>query len=134
MFAFVVSCCPRDEEHDAQSDQSSEEVRPVMGPSSRLLGRPHAVWRADVSQPCGIDPLSALNGSGADHLQPVHGRAGDPLTPAGILKLTTRDACGRIVEAKDRYCETSRKNQGGLLEFERLAEAIEEDVIAHLTK
>ena len=62
--------------------------------------------------------------------------AGDPLTPAGILKLT--DAQMRAVglsKQKTGYLrDLSEKTKAGLLEFERLAELSEEDVIAHLTK
>jgi DNA-3-methyladenine glycosylase II len=62
--------------------------------------------------------------------------AGNPLTPAGILKLT--DAQMRAVglsKQKTGYLrDLSEKTKAGLLEFERMAELSEEDVIAHLTQ
>lgn len=62
--------------------------------------------------------------------------AGDPLTPAGILKLT--DAQMREVglsRQKTAYLrDLSEKTKAGLLEFERMPEMTEEDVIAHLTQ
>ncbi len=62
--------------------------------------------------------------------------AGDPLTPSGILKLT--DAQMREVglsRQKTAYLrDLAEKTHAGLLEFERMAEMTEEDVIAHLTQ
>jgi DNA-3-methyladenine glycosylase II len=62
--------------------------------------------------------------------------AGDPLTPAGILKLT--DAQMRDVglsRQKTSYLrDLSEKTKVGLLEFERMPEMTEEDVITHLTQ
>jgi len=62
--------------------------------------------------------------------------AGNPLTPHGILKLT--DAQMREVglsRQKTSYLrDLSEKTQAGLLEFERMPEMTEDDVIAHLTQ
>lgn len=62
--------------------------------------------------------------------------AGNPLTPQGILKLT--DAQMREVglsRQKTGYLrDLAAKTDAGLLEFERLADMTEEDVIAHLTQ
>ena len=62
--------------------------------------------------------------------------AGDPLTPEGILKLT--DAQMREVglsRQKTSYLrDLSEKTKAGLLEFERMPEMTEEEVIAHLTQ
>ena len=62
--------------------------------------------------------------------------AGNPLTPQGILKLT--DAQMREVglsRQKTGYLrDLAAKTDAGLLEFERLGEMTEEDVIAHLTQ
>src|ERR1700687_3628794 len=61
--------------------------------------------------------------------------AGDPLTPEGILKLS--DAGMRAVglsKQKTSYLrDLSEKTKAGLLEFEKLHELPEADVIAHLT-
>lgn len=62
--------------------------------------------------------------------------AGDPLTPGGILSLT--DAQLREVglsRQKTSYLrDLSEKTKAGLLEFERMPDMSEEDVIAHLTQ
>lgn len=62
--------------------------------------------------------------------------AGNPLSPHGILKLT--DAQMREVglsRQKTSYLrDLSEKTQAGLLEFERMPEMTEDDVIAHLTQ
>ncbi|MGC2245779.1 MAG: DNA-3-methyladenine glycosylase [Terriglobales bacterium] len=62
--------------------------------------------------------------------------AGNPLTPKGILKLT--DAQMREVglsRQKTGYLrDLAAKTDAGLLEFERLADMTEDDVIAHLTQ
>jgi DNA-3-methyladenine glycosylase II len=62
--------------------------------------------------------------------------AGDPLTPQGILKLT--DAQMRAVglsRQKSSYLrDLSEKTKAGLIEFERMAELSDEEVIAHLTQ
>jgi DNA-3-methyladenine glycosylase II len=62
--------------------------------------------------------------------------AGDPLQPQGILKLT--DAQMRAVglsRQKTAYLrDLSEKTAAGLLEFERMPEMTDDDVIAHLTQ
>src|SRR5271157_1466872 len=62
--------------------------------------------------------------------------AGDPLTPSGILKLT--DAQMREVglsRQKTSYLrDLAEKTQAGLLEFERMPQMTEEEVINHLTQ
>src|SRR5262249_33679737 len=62
--------------------------------------------------------------------------AGDPLTPDGILKLT--DAQMRAVGLSRQETlylrDLSEKSKAGLLEFERMGELSEEDVIQHLTQ
>ena len=62
--------------------------------------------------------------------------AGNPLTPKGILKLT--DVQMREVglsRQKTSYLrDLAAKTDAGLLEFERLSQMTEEDVIAHLTQ
>ena len=62
--------------------------------------------------------------------------AGDPLSPDGILKLT--DAQLRSVglsKQKSSYLrDLSEKTKSGLLNFERLADLSEREVIEHLTQ
>ena len=64
------------------------------------------------------------------------GLAGDPLTPTGILKLTDAQMRGvGLSRQKTAYLrDLSEKTRAGLLEFERMPEMTEEDVIAHLTQ
>jgi DNA-3-methyladenine glycosylase II len=62
--------------------------------------------------------------------------AGDPLTPEGILKLTDAQMRGvGLSRQKTAYLrDLSEKTKAGLLEFERMPEMSEDDVIAHLTQ
>ncbi len=62
--------------------------------------------------------------------------AGDPLTPRGILKLTDAQMRGvGLSRQKTAYLrDLSERTQAGLLEFERMTEMPEEEVIAHLTQ
>jgi len=62
--------------------------------------------------------------------------AGNPLTPAGILKLTDAEMRGvGLSRQKTAYLrDLSEKTQAGLLEFERMPEMTEDDVISHLTQ
>ena len=63
--------------------------------------------------------------------------AGDPLTPLGILKLTDAQMRGvGAVAAEDRVSPRSRREklEADLMEFERLPELGEDEVIAHLTQ
>ena len=62
--------------------------------------------------------------------------AGDPLTPKGILKLTDAEMRGvGLSRQKTAYLrDLSEKTAAGLLEFERMPELPEEEVIAHLTQ
>jgi DNA-3-methyladenine glycosylase II len=62
--------------------------------------------------------------------------AGDPLTPQGILKLTDAEMRGvGLSRQKTSYLrDLSEKTAAGLLEFQRMPEMTEEEVIAHLTQ
>lgn len=62
--------------------------------------------------------------------------AGDPLTPEGILKLTDVQMRGvGLSRQKTAYLrDLAEKTAAGLLEFERMAEMSEEEVIEHLTQ
>lgn len=62
--------------------------------------------------------------------------AGDPLTPQGILKLTDAQMRGvGLSRQKTAYLrDLSEKTKAGLLEFERMTEMSDEEVIAHLTQ
>jgi DNA-3-methyladenine glycosylase II len=62
--------------------------------------------------------------------------AGDPLTPEGILNLTDGQMRGvGLSRQKTSYLrDLAEKTKAGLLEFERMPEMSEEEVIAHLTQ
>jgi DNA-3-methyladenine glycosylase II len=62
--------------------------------------------------------------------------AGDPLTPQGILKLSDAQMRGvGLSRQKTAYLrDLSEKTKAGLLEFERMTDMSEEEVIAHLTQ
>jgi DNA-3-methyladenine glycosylase II len=62
--------------------------------------------------------------------------AGDPLTPSGILKLTDPQMreVGLSRQKTSYLRDLAEKTQAGLLEFERMSEMTEEDVITHLTR
>src|ERR1700722_7847450 len=62
--------------------------------------------------------------------------AGEPLTPAGILKLTTEQmrAVG-LSQQKSAYMrDLAEKTQSGALDFARLPNLSDEEVIKHLTQ
>ena len=62
--------------------------------------------------------------------------AGEPLTPEGILKLTDEQMRGvGMSKQKSAYLkDLAAKTAAGLLDFSRLAELSDEEVIRHLTQ
>jgi DNA-3-methyladenine glycosylase II len=62
--------------------------------------------------------------------------AGDPLTPRGILKLSDAEmrAIGLSRQKTSYLRDLSEKTKAGLMEFERMPELSDQDVIAHLTQ
>src|SRR5215813_7896739 len=62
--------------------------------------------------------------------------AGDPLTPEGILKLTDAEmrAVGLSKQKTSYLRDLSEKTKAGLLEWERLPDLTEKEVIEHLTQ
>jgi DNA-3-methyladenine glycosylase II len=62
--------------------------------------------------------------------------AGDPLTPQGILKLSDAQMRGvGLSRQKTAYLrDLSEKTKAGLLEFERMTDTSDDEVIAHLTQ
>ena len=62
--------------------------------------------------------------------------AGDPLTPEGILKLTDAEMRGvGLSRQKSSYLrDLAEKTKAGLINFDRLADMPEKEVIAHLTQ
>lgn len=62
--------------------------------------------------------------------------AGDPLTPEGILKLSDAEmrAVGLSKQKTAYLRDLAEKTKAGLLEFERLPELSEKEVVEHLTQ
>src|SRR5882762_10048509 len=63
-------------------------------------------------------------------------KTGDPVTPEGILKLTDAEmrAIGLSKQKTAYLRDLAEKTKAGLLEFERLGELPDEEVIEHLTQ
>ena len=117
--------------HLKASDPVLAAIIERIGPCKIEFGEPtfHSLAEAILYQ--------QLNGKAAVTIfNRFTARAGNPLTPEGILKLT--DAQMREVglsRQKTSYLrDLSEKTKAGLLEFERMPEMSEEDVIAHLTQ
>jgi len=117
--------------HLKKSDPVMAAIIERIGPFRMQYGEPtfHALAEAILYQ--------QLNGKAAATIfDRFTALAGDPLTPEGILKLS--DAEMRSVglsRQKTAYLrDLSEKTAAGLLEFERMTELPEEEVIAHLTQ
>ena len=117
--------------HLKRSDPILAAIIEQVGPCRMEFGEPtfHSLAEAILYQ--------QLNGKAAVTIfKRFTDLAGDPLTPAGILKLS--DAQMRSVglsKQKTAYLrDLSEKTKAGLVEFERLPELSEEEVIQHLTQ
>jgi len=102
-----------------------------VGPCRLQFGEPtfHALAESILYQ--------QLNGKAAATIfDRFTAQAGDPLTPAGILKLTDAEmrAIGLSRQKTSYLRDLAEKTAAGLLEFERMSEMSEEEVIAHLTQ
>ena len=117
--------------HLKKSDPIMAALIARLGPCRMEFGEPtfHSLAEAILYQ--------QLNGKAAVTIfSRFTSLAGDPLTPQGILKLT--DAQMREVglsRQKTAYLrDLAEKTRAGLLEFERMPQMTEEEVIAHLTQ
>jgi DNA-3-methyladenine glycosylase II len=117
--------------HLKKSDPVLAAIIKSVGPYGMEFGEPtfHSLAESILYQ--------QLNGTAAATIfNRFTALAGDPLKPEGILKLT--DAQMRQVglsRQKTSYLrDLAEKTKAGLLEFERMPEMTEEDVIAHLTQ
>lgn len=102
-----------------------------IGPCRMQFGEPtfHALAESILYQ--------QLNGQAAATIfDRFTALAGDPLTPEGILKLTDAQMRGvGLSRQKTAYLrDLSEKTKAGLLEFERMVEMTEDEVIQHLTQ
>jgi len=117
--------------HLKTSDPILAAIIEQVGPCRMEFGEPtfHSLAEAILYQ--------QLNGKAAVSIfKRFTDLAGDPLTPAGILKLTDAQMRGiGLSRQKTAYLrDLSEKTKAGLLEFERLPELSEQEVIEHLTQ
>jgi DNA-3-methyladenine glycosylase II len=117
--------------HLKKSDPLLAAIIKQVGPCRLEFGEPtfHSLAESILYQ--------QLNGKAAATIfDRFTALAGDPLTPRGILKLTDAQMRGvGLSRQKTTYLrDLAEKTQAGLLEFERMPEMTEEDVIAHLTQ
>jgi DNA-3-methyladenine glycosylase II len=117
--------------HLKNSDPVLAAIIEKIGPCKMQFGEPtfHSLAEAILYQ--------QLNGKAAVTIfNRFTALAGDPLTPEGILKLTDTQMRGvGLSKQKTSYLrDLSEKTKAGLLEFERLPELSEQQVIEHLTQ
>src|SRR6202795_2460177 len=117
--------------HLKKSDPTMAAIIEQVGPCRMQFGEPtfHSLAEAILYQ--------QLNGKAAVTIfNRFTALAGDPLTPEGILKLTDAEMRGvGLSRQKTAYLrDLSEKTKAGLLEFERMPELPEEEVIAHVTQ
>jgi DNA-3-methyladenine glycosylase II len=117
--------------HLKKSDPVLAAIIEQVGPCRMEFGAPtfHSLAEAILYQ--------QLNGKAAATIfKRFTDLAGDPLTPAGILELTDAQMRGvGLSKQKTAYLrDLSAKTKAGLLEFERLPELSEKEVIQHLTQ
>ncbi len=117
--------------HLKKSDPVLAAIIKRIGPCRMQFGEPtfHSLAEAILYQ--------QLNGKAAVTIfNRFIAVAGDPLTPEGILKLTDAQMRGvGLSRQKTVYLrDLSAKTKAGLLEFERLPELSEPEVIEHLTQ
>ncbi|MFY9903940.1 MAG: DNA-3-methyladenine glycosylase [Terriglobales bacterium] len=117
--------------HLKKSDPILAAIIERVGPCDMQFGDPtfHALAESILYQ--------QLNGKAAATIfDRFTALAGDPLTPEGILKLTDVEMRGvGLSRQKTAYLrDLAEKTAAGLLQFERMADMTEEEVIAHLTQ
>ena len=117
--------------HLKKSDPVLAAIIGKIGPCRMQYGEPsfHSLAESILYQ--------QLNGRAAETIfNRFTALAGDPLTPAGILRLSDEQMRGvGLSKQKTSYLrDLSEKTAAGLLEFERLPELSEEEVIGHLTQ
>jgi DNA-3-methyladenine glycosylase II len=117
--------------HLKKSDPILAAIIEQIGPCRMEFGEPtfHSLAEAILYQ--------QLNGKAAVTIfKRFTELAGDPLTPAGILKLTDIQMRGvGLSKQKTAYLrDLSEKTKAGLVDFERLPGLSEAEVIEHLTQ
>jgi DNA-3-methyladenine glycosylase II len=117
--------------HLKKSDPVIRAIIERIGPCRMRFGPAefHRLGEAIVYQ--------QLNGRAAETIfKRFAALAGEPLTPEGILKLTDEQMRGAgLSKQKSAYLkDLAAKTVSGALDFARLAELPDEEVIAHLTQ
>jgi 3-methyladenine DNA glycosylase/8-oxoguanine DNA glycosylase len=117
--------------HLKKSDPIMRAIIERIGPCRMRLGRPefHSLAEAIVYQ--------QLNGKAAATIfKRFAALAGEPLTPEGILKLSDEQMrSAGLSKQKSAYLrDLAAKTASGLLDFSRLAEIPDVEVIEHLTR
>jgi len=117
--------------HLKKSDPVLRAIIERVGPCRMEFGPPefHSLAEAIVYQ--------QLNGKAAVTIfNRFAALAGKPLTPEGILKLTHEQMRGvGLSKQKSSYLsDLAAKTHSGLLDFARLADASDDEVIEHLTQ
>jgi len=117
--------------HLEKSDPVMRAIIKRIGPCRMRSSPPefHSLARSIVYQ--------QLNGNAAETIfNRLAALAGQPLTPEGILKLSEAQMRGAgLSRQKSSYLkDLAAKTAAGLLDFTRLPELPDEEVIAHLTQ
>jgi DNA-3-methyladenine glycosylase II len=117
--------------HLKKSDPVLAAIIEKIGPCRMQFGQPtfHTLAESILYQ--------QLNGRAAATIfNRFTAAAGDPLTPNGILKLSDAEmrAVGLSKQKTSYLRDLSEKTNAGLLEFERLPNLSEQEVIDHLTQ
>ena len=117
--------------HLKKSDPVLAAIIEQVGPCKMQFGEPtfHSLAESILYQ--------QLNGKAAMTIfNRFTAAAGDPLTPKGILRLSDDEmrAVGLSKQKTSYLRDLALKTRDGLMEFERLPELPEDEVIAHLTQ
>lgn len=117
--------------HLKKADPVLRAIIERIGPCKMEYGPPefHSLAEAIVYQ--------QLNGKAAVTIfKRFTDLAGDPVTPSGILKLTPEQmrAVGLSKQKSSYLFDMAQRTQRGELDFARLGEMSDEDVIKHLTQ
>ena len=117
--------------HLKKSDPVMRAIIERIGPCRMRFGLPefHSLAEAIVYQ--------QLNGNAAETIfKRFAALAGEPLTPEGILKLSDAQLRGvGLSKQKSAYLkDLAAKTAAGLLDFRRLPDLTDDEVIQHLTQ
>jgi DNA-3-methyladenine glycosylase II len=117
--------------HLKKCDPVLREIIERVGPFRMEYGDPQFASLAEAIV------YQQLNGKAAETIfKRFAALAGDPLTPEGILKLSDEELRGvGLSKQKSTYLKNlAQKTAAGVLDFSRLPELPDEEVIEHLTQ